>query len=217
MASWGFSLKNQQIPIPNLKGFHDDQNDLVMMGFMLSPKKHDCLIQNCDLPPPMKVFSGSHDNKTSVLPTSIQRIKKKKTFSLMGNYHDHHEETIEESDGNLGILKALRLSQTRAREAGAKCAAISKERDLLAFAFMEDSMQIFAYRHLVRLLEVEVSRLQKRSSGCGRREKVEEEEEEAEGENGGSGSGGFKWIMAMALCFGIAGFGFALGCKYNYF
>uniref|UniRef100_A0A7C8YZC9 Uncharacterized protein n=1 Tax=Opuntia streptacantha TaxID=393608 RepID=A0A7C8YZC9_OPUST len=205
MGSWG-TMKNQHMP--NSKAF--DENDLVM-GVMLY-QKHD-LIQNCDLPPPMKVFSGS-DIKT-VVPGSMKKKKKKiNTFSLMGTQEeidDHNED-----DGKLELLKALRLSQTRAREAEAKCAAISKERDLLALGFMQNSMEVFAYRQLVRLLEFQVSKLQQQqnkqemSCDCGM---VREDE----AIDDGSGTTGLTWIMAVAFCLGIAGFGFAIGCKYKYF
>lgn len=204
MAGWG-TVKNQHMP--NSKGF--DENDLVM-GVMLS-QKHD-LIQNCDLPPPMKVFSGS-DIKT-VVPRSMKR--KINTFSLMGNQEEIDDDD-DDDDGKLGLLKALRLSQTRAREAEAKCAAISKERDLLALGFMENSMQVFAYRQLVRLLEFQVSKLQQKQKkqemccDCG----MVREGEEAMDD--GNGTAGFTWIMAVAFCLGIAGFGFALGCKYKCF
>ncbi|KAJ8451855.1 hypothetical protein Cgig2_007338 [Carnegiea gigantea] len=175
MASWG-TMKNQHMP--NSKGF--DENDL-LTRVMLS-QKHD-LIQNCDLPPPMKEDIDDDDD----------------------------------DDGKLGLLKAISLSQTRAREAEAKCAAISKERDLLALGFMENSMQVFAYRQLVRLLQFQVSKLQQQQKkqemccDCGM------VREDTEAMDDGNGTAGFTWIMAVAFCLGIAGFGFALGCKYKCF
>lgn len=59
MAGWG-PMKNQQMP--NLKGFEFDDDDLVM-GMMLSvsQKPRIDLLQNCDLPSPMKVFLGSNN------------------------------------------------------------------------------------------------------------------------------------------------------------
>uniref|UniRef100_A0A803MCK6 Uncharacterized protein n=1 Tax=Chenopodium quinoa TaxID=63459 RepID=A0A803MCK6_CHEQI len=182
MANWaGATPKNQQMF--NVKGF--DENDL-MMGVMLSQKPGNDLIQNCDLPPPTKVFSGLPDNVTVISP-----MKRKKVQNFVGD-HDHGDE-FDVGDRKMGLLKALRLSQTRAREAEAKYAAMTKERDALACAVVQDSMQIFAYRQFVTLLEFQ-------------------------GDEGGDGSGsnGLTLLITMAFCLGIAGVGFAVGCKYFY-
>lgn len=169
MAGKG-AMKNQQIP--NSKTFDFDERELVMK-MMISQKPGIDLIQNCDLPPPN--------------PMKVNR----NSFNLMGT-----EEIGDDRDGKLGLLRALRLSQTRAREAEAKCASMAKERESLVLAFMEDSMQLFGYRQLVRLLDFQVSKLQQQKE-----------------EDGGS----LTWIMAMAFCFGVAGFGFALGFNYYYY
>ncbi|KAJ0097245.1 hypothetical protein Patl1_28258 [Pistacia atlantica] len=102
----------------------------------------------------------------------------------------------------LELLKALRLSQTRAREAEKRAASFAKERDSLYCVFLEDSMRIFAYRQWMRLLEVQVSKVQKRESAG------------KEGDDDGEDGVGVSLFMALALCLGIVGVGFAFGCKY---
>lgn len=194
--------KNQQLF--NIKGF--DENDL-MMRVMLSQKPgHNDLIQNCDLPPPTKVISGLSDNVTVISP-----MNRKKIHNFVGDHH-HVED---DGSAKLGLLKALRLSQTRAREAEAKYEAIIKERDALGYAFVQDSMQIFAYRQFVRLLEFQVSQFEQQKQqqqelyDCGKRKHGEEGDD-------GSGSNGLTLLITMAFCLGIAGVGFAIGCKYFY-
>lgn len=206
MANWA-TPKNQQMF--SLKGF--DENDL-MMGAMLSQKPGNDLIQNCDLPPPSKVFSGLSDNVTVISP-----LNRKKVHNFVG---DDHGDGLDDGDRNLGLLKALRLSQTRAREAEAKYAAITKERDALACAFVQDSMQILAYRQFVKLLEFQVSQFHKQKQqeqqqvccDCGMTKQGERGEE---GDDG-SGSNGLTFFMTLAFCLGIAGVGLAIGCKYFY-
>ncbi|KNA05012.1 hypothetical protein SOVF_194370 [Spinacia oleracea] len=212
------------------KGF--DENDM-MMGVMLSQKPGYDLIQNCDLPPPTKVFSGLSDNVKVIRKLGVD---------------DDGDGDGDDGDRKLGLLKALRLSQTRAREAEAKYAAIIKERDALSCAFVQDSMQIFGYRQFVQLLEFQVSQFQQQQqqqqqqhqhhqkhqqkqqqhqqqqqqqkhqqrqlvwSDCGKRKQSEEGEE---GDDG-SESNGLTLLLTMAFCLGIAGFGFAIGCKYFY-
>ncbi|XP_021719840.1 uncharacterized protein LOC110687460 [Chenopodium quinoa] len=206
MASWaGATPKNQQMF--NVKGF--DENEL-MMGFMLSQKPGNDLIQNCDLPPPTKVFSGLPDNVTVISP-----MNRKKVQTFVGD-HDHGDE-FDVGDRKMGLLKALRLSQTRAREAEAKYAAITKERDALACAVVQDSMQIFAYRQFVKLLEFQVTQLQQQQKQQ-QQQVICDHGKRKQGDEGGDGSGsnGLTLLITMAFCLGIAGVGIAVGCKYFY-
>ncbi|CAK9322055.1 unnamed protein product [Citrullus colocynthis] len=106
----------------------------------------------------------------------------------------------------LELLKALRLSQTRAREAERKAAKLMEERDCLSRAFEDEARLIFCYRQSVKLLELRVSKLQKE-------EKEEEEEEEERDKNGGSG--GMKWVWALAICLSVVGVGFLFGYTCN--
>lgn len=157
------------------------------------------LMQNCDLPPPVKVLAGS--NKTVI--SSMDRI-----CSLMGRDDGTRDEK------KMELLKALHLSQTRAREAERKAAAIAKERDSISYALLEDSLQLLAYRRWVKLLEFQVSNfqsLQKKQQeqwsfvghGMGGLAMEEDDDKEAEG------CGVTSWIVALAFSFGIA-----FGCKY---
>ncbi|KAJ0039830.1 hypothetical protein Pint_27629 [Pistacia integerrima] len=168
----------------------------MVMGHLLSQKTGIELMQNCDLPPPSKVFSGS--DKMVISP--MNRI-----CGVMGR---EEEERSGESE-KLELVKALRLSQTRAREAEKRAASFAKERDSLYCVFLEDSMRIFAYRQWMRLLEVQVSKVQKTESNllccCGAGK---------EGDDDGEDGVGVSLFMALALCLGIVSVGFAFGCKY---
>ena len=187
MANWGIP-KNPQIM--NLKGL--DENDLAMR-IMLSQKPGSDLIQNCDLPPPTKkLLSGLSENVTVI------------NYPMNRKLHFKEDDDYDDGEKKLGLLKALRLSQTRAREAEAKYAELSKEKDAIAIAFVHDSMQILAYRQFVRLLEFQVLQLQKKQQLL-QRGKMKKDDDDDDG---------LTLLITMALCLGIAGVGLAIGRKY---
>lgn len=197
MAGWA----SNNNPKSNLKAA--DGNDM-LMGLTISQKTTSVgvdLMQNCDLPPPLKVFPGS--NKTVI--SSMDRICR-----MMGRQEEENNEDLNlyrlDSDNEkLELLKALRLSQTRAREAEKKAAILAKERDCLSGAFLEEAKELFAYRQLVRLLELQVSYLKSKCDSSMLMKEGDEEEDDRES---------ISRIVAFALCLGIAGVGFACGCRY---
>jgi hypothetical protein len=76
-----------------------------------------------------------------------------------------HDGTYQLKNGHdekskMELLKALEASQTRAREAEKMAAILRKERDGLSIALLEEAMQLFSCRQMVRLLEFQVSNLQ---------------------------------------------------------
>lgn len=151
-------------------------------------------LQNCDLPPPLKVFAGTDKPVLS----SMNRI-----WTIMGQ-EDQRQDHLQictgdrsENNEKLALLKALQLSQTRAREAERKAARLIKERETISKALLKESSHLFAYRQLVRLLELQVSKLRRQQQ-----------------HGSGDGAGNASWLMALALCLGIAGVGFAFGCRY---
>ncbi|KAL9229584.1 hypothetical protein vseg_005035 [Gypsophila vaccaria] len=185
--------KNQQMP--KLTSLNEANG--LLMGFIQTRKPGNDLIQNCDLPPPTKVLQKS-ENKTV-----ISDVTRKSIMSLT---NVKQEENVVE-DYQMGLMKALRLSQTRAREAEANCATIEKEFESLMVVFMEDSMRAFGYKCVVRMLEFQVLQMQQRQQQtlchCCDCDSVD-------------------WMTALALCLGVAGFGFgfgvAIGFKYyNFF
>lgn len=102
MAGW--ASNNQKLNSKALDG-----NEMVM-GLEVSQKPGVDLMQNCDLPPPIKVFTGSDTTVVS----SMNRI-----LSVTGKEDNNEEFHVYISGGEnekLELLKALRLSQTRARE-----------------------------------------------------------------------------------------------------
>lgn len=163
--------------------------DDIALGFTFTAKKSGLeLMQNCDLPPPLKVFSGL--DKTVVSPPPTDKY---------GALEDHKEGSENEK---LELLKALRLSQTRAREAERKYQVLSKEKDALSNLLLKESLRSLACRNSVRLLELQVSQLKKQQQyihkGSGE-----------ESDNNTSST----WFMAMALCMGIAGVSLAFGYR----
>ncbi|KAA8546765.1 hypothetical protein F0562_003194 [Nyssa sinensis] len=193
MAGW---ISNNQKP--NSGGL--DGNEMVM-GLVFSHKSGLDLMQNCDLPPPLKVFSGPDKTVLSsmnrICSMMVQDDENDDDLRLPGNGYQNEK---------LELLKALRLSQTRAREAEKKAAVLAKEKDCLCNALLAESSQLFAYRHWVQLLELQLSKLQRQFCGGSGRMNVAEDD--------GEDVGSVTWFMAFALCLGIAGVSFAFGCRY---
>ncbi|KAK8931341.1 hypothetical protein KSP39_PZI016671 [Platanthera zijinensis] len=121
------------------------------------------LLTNCDLPPPLKLFS----------PPAI--------------------------DDNHGVLRALRLSQTRARAAEDRAQLVTARIGRLASLLLEESLLLSAHRRWVAMLEFEVAGLRRRIS------------QPVEDDGGDIGAAEIVWCLALALCIGIAGVGFARG------
>ncbi|KAK1589598.1 hypothetical protein Q3G72_035616 [Acer saccharum] len=195
-TNWA-SSNNQKL---NSKGVKNE-NDLLMGHLLNSQKSGMELMQNCDLPPPLKVFTGSDKRVIS----SMNRV-----FGQVGAEEDHDNWEFDgESDGKLELLKALRLSQTRAREAEKRATNLTKERDCLSKAFLDDSLRLLAYRQCVKLLEVQVSMLQWQG------QELEEQHMFCDCDDDDIDNGvELSWFVALALCLGIAGVGFAFGCRY---
>lgn len=138
------------------------------------------LLQNCDLPPPAKLFGP--------FPT-LQRLESAAAADQKGD-----------GGGNESLLRALRLSQSRAREAEEKLAAAGASNGGLAALLVRDSVALSAHRRWVMMLEAENSVLR----ACGGADPAEEED------HGGAGTAAAWWV-ALAVCVGIAGVGLALG------
>lgn len=111
-------------------------------------------------------------------------------------------------DDRLGLLKALQLSQTRAREAEKKASIVSIENDNLTAMFFEESSRLFAHRQWLKLLEIEILHLKAQLAVSDSHTTKKQLGEKKEGD---AGSG---WCIALAVCLGLAGVGFALSCRY---
>ena len=197
---------NQKLNYPRVAKEKD-----MMLGALISQKPGINFMQNCDLPPPLKVFTGL--DKAVALSRGCS----------MGRKNDEHDQFDQvcrnEGEGEkLELLKALRLSQTRAREAERKAACLAEEKERISNALMKDSLQLFGYRQRMRLLEIQVSKLQSKllkqennsHRCCDKPEGKRMVQEAIEGGNGDEMS----WLVALALCLGIASVGFAFGCRY---
>ncbi|GMI86597.1 hypothetical protein like AT2G46550 [Hibiscus trionum] len=180
----------------------DKENDIMMFGGLVSKKSGVDLMQNCDLPPPVKVFTGL-DKAVELMSMNSRAV-----YSITGREDGAGE------DGKLEIFKALRLSQTRAREAERKAAGLAEEKERLWNALMKDSLQLFGYRQWVRLLEIQVWVLKSQTANKEKNRCDETEGERWEEEGGGNNGDEMSWLVALAICFGIASVGFVFGCRY---
>ncbi|XP_058096942.1 uncharacterized protein LOC131242368 isoform X1 [Magnolia sinica] len=179
------------------------EKDMVM-SFMVSQRSYVDLLQNCDLPPPAKVFPGESEIAVRLAPSMQQPSPSIKVSEM----EDEFAQGL--SNDKLGLLRALQLSQTRAREAEKKAADISAEKDRLTALFLEESSRLFAHRQWLKLLEIEVKKLHPQLTAshgiCRERWSAVKKDD---GEEAGT-----TWCIALALCLGIASVGFALSYRY---
>lgn len=193
-----------KLPYPSLSNVAPDGEgsyggEEMVAGLFFSQKSGFDLMQNCDLPPPVKIFSGQ--NKTIVSPVN-------NVHSMLAQQKDAYgvemADAISSENEKLELLKALRLSQSRAREAERKAAVLSKERDDLSNLLLQQSMQLLAYKQWVRIMEFQLSKLNKHQEnqkhGYGASDRAEKEPKE-EDENKGAKS--MTWLIAAAICMGI--------------
>ncbi|PON47360.1 hypothetical protein TorRG33x02_323650 [Trema orientale] len=166
------------------------------------------LMQNCDLPPPLKVFMGpektivSSSMKYGPFSPIQKGIVNREEENDNNEFDDdvYRNDVVGDSYDKLELLKALRLSQTRAREAEKKAKVLAKEKDCLSRALVDEAKVLFAHRQWVRLLELQVSSLCSKS-------KADHHDEDRDRDRD---HGCITWVMALAFCLGIAAF----GCSY---
>uniref|UniRef100_A0A0E0LW28 Uncharacterized protein n=1 Tax=Oryza punctata TaxID=4537 RepID=A0A0E0LW28_ORYPU len=153
------------------------------------------LLQNCDLPPPAKLFGP------------LPRLGN----AAAGTSPDRKGGDGEGGDGGDRLMRALRLSQSRAREAEEKLAAAGASNGELSALLVRDSMVLSAHRRWVMMLEAENSGLRGAAGFAGSAKEGVGEEEEEEEDGGGAQRGAAAWWLALAVCVGIAGIGLAMG------
>ncbi|XP_027335107.1 uncharacterized protein LOC113849407 [Abrus precatorius] len=180
-----------------------------IMGFTVSHKPAGFdLMQNCDLPPPSKVFMGS-DKSVIFSMNRVYDIAGKDEELDSKHSGAYRIENGDDERDKMELLKALQASQTRAREAEKKAATLRKESDDLSMVLLEEAMHLFGYRQQVRLLELQVLHLQQslwlqQQSGAGGSSNGDGHEEE---------SSSVTWVLALVLSLGI-GVTTALACRY---
>ncbi|CAN1261734.1 hypothetical protein LINPERPRIM_LOCUS10966 [Linum perenne] len=108
------------------------------------------LMQNCDLPTPSKLYFGSND----LIISSMNRV-----FAMMVQEKGQGDEE-ERGKEKLELLKAVRLSQTRAREAEKRAESLGKDKEWISNALSAESLQLFAYRQWSKLLEARILKLE---------------------------------------------------------
>lgn len=112
------------------------------------------------------------------------------------------EELDQGGDAQGHLLKALRLSQTRAREAEKEATALGEKNKQIASLLMEESLRLYAHRQWLKLLETENAWLQ-RQNGVWRKE----------GPRRGGVGPDPRGCMVIGMCLGIAGLGFVIGYR----
>lgn len=142
-------------------------------GMMLPQGALD-LLENCDLPPPLKLFPEPRHRNTEG-----------------GGATDEHRH----------LLRALRLSQTRAREAEAAVAALAESNARLASLLARESMRLYAHRQWLRLLEAEKTTWLRRQKTSAAAAAAPVPEPPTAG-------------VLLALCLGIAGLGLVMGYRF---
>ncbi|PKA53163.1 hypothetical protein AXF42_Ash009893 [Apostasia shenzhenica] len=148
------------------------------MGLGLS-RRASHLLQNCDLPPPLKLFSPFED-----------------PFPLNGGKASNDDSV------NRGLMRTLLLSQMRARVAAERAELTGSGTCRLAEMLLDESLRLSVHRRWTMMLELEVSMLRGRIS-------MPVEDDGGGGEEDGEAE--IAWCLALALCFGVAGVGFAIG------
>ncbi|XP_008775876.2 uncharacterized protein LOC103696119 [Phoenix dactylifera] len=189
---------------PTKKGWFDRQfehcDKEMLMGFELSNRSSSVadLLQNCDLPPPLKLFSliEDDDKKTLVPQNSLPKPAPSKANKWDGGWG------LDRGGENPSLLRALQLSQTRAREAEKKALLANAKNEQMASLLLQESLSLSAHRQWVKLLEMEVSMLEEKIL------RSQKEEEHAEDDAAPAAAA---WCLTLALCLGIAGVGLALG------
>ncbi|XP_031493413.1 uncharacterized protein LOC116259678 [Nymphaea colorata] len=188
------------------------------LALMIADRQSEPL-QNCDLPTPYQRRSLKNslegERNKPVAPT--KSVSSDYDYSLLqsigGRITETSECTTEHPDKKLDLLKALQLSQTRARVAERKASIMSMENENLLNLYFKGSARIFAYRQWVKLLELEILQLQSQgavsqsngSSDCsemssdinGKKNQVDNYSNRA-------------WYWAVTLCLSLASVGVVL-------
>ncbi|KAG0497628.1 hypothetical protein HPP92_002059 [Vanilla planifolia] len=159
------------------------------------------LLMDPSAPKPNKPFSD--DPVMAVLgiarrsPDLLHNCDLPPPLKLLSPLEDH---LFVKGGDNPGLLRALILSQTRTREAEERVEVSAARIAHLASVLLEQSVRLSAHRRWMMMLEIEISALRKRA--------LQPTEKDS---NRGDGAGEIAWCLAVVLCFGIAGVGFALG------
>ncbi|KAK7311111.1 hypothetical protein RJT34_09027 [Clitoria ternatea] len=182
-----------------------------IMGFTVPHKSSGFdLMQNCDLPPPSKVFMGSDKSVMLSMKRVYNIAAGKEEEQDSKNYGTYRIENGDDETDKMELLKALQASQTRARVAEKKAALLRKEKEGLSMALLEEAMHLFAYRQQVRLLELQVLNLHK---SLWLQKQPEETVVGSSKGNDHDEETSVTWVLALVLSLGI-GVTTALACTY---
>ncbi|CAN6480067.1 unnamed protein product [Victoria cruziana] len=192
-----------------------EEKELVIM---IADRQSDSL-QNCDLPTPYQTRSlkNSLEERRDKPAVPTKSVPSDFEYSLSqgsgSGTTSTKDCTAEHPDKKPDLLKALQLSQTRARVAERKASIMNMENENLLNLYFRDSGRIFAYRQWVKLLELEILQLQSQaavsqyndslncSKSCpdinGKKDKFDNDSDRA-------------WYWALTLCLSFASVGIVL-------
>ncbi|KAG1342320.1 hypothetical protein COCNU_05G005490 [Cocos nucifera] len=199
---------------PTKKGWFDWQfehhDKEMLVGFELSNRSSGVadLLQNCDLPPPFKLFSPIEDddkkNQVDTMGSAPLVVPQKSVPKPAPSKANKWDGELGSDHGgeNPSLLRALQLSQTRAREAEKAAFLANARNEQMASLLLQESLRLSAHRQWVKLLEMEVSMLQERILWSQKEEQHVEDD---------AVPAAAAWCLTLALCLGIAGVGLAFG------
>ncbi|MQM23757.1 hypothetical protein Taro_056825 [Colocasia esculenta] len=174
-------------------------------GAVAVPHRASDLLLNCDLPPPLKVFPATPRGIGDGVPVAGPPSPSPKPLKKPGpRGADVDAEVDRGGDAQDHLLKALRLSQTRAREAEKKAAALGEKNKQMASLLMEEFLRLYAHRQWLKLMEMENAWL-RRGTGVWRTA--------GQGPSGHAVGPAPRGCVVLVVCLGIAGLGLVIGCR----
>ncbi|EOA38227.1 hypothetical protein CARUB_v10009708mg [Capsella rubella] len=201
------------------------------LALLVASKSSDHNIQNCDLPPPQKLHksihctSGEKGFKTAVRSpwkqgVCSERFEKSLSYNSSTESKNTSPMSSPRSDdlSKSQLLEALRHSQTRAREAEKAAREACAEKDRVIEILLRQASQMLAYKHWLKLLEMEALYLQMKKEGeveeqikgMNLKKRKQRREKKKKGEIG-------RYMMAFAVGFSLIGAGLLLGWTVGWF
>ncbi|XP_009142425.1 uncharacterized protein LOC103866284 isoform X1 [Brassica rapa] len=128
------------------------------LASLVAQRSLDFFVENCDLPSPQKMKrSYCYGSPRSCLDSvSNQTIHEHGPSSFKKRNESYCESDLSKSE----LLEALRRSQTRAREAENMAKEACAEKEHLVKLLFKQASELFGYKQLMQLLQLEVLYLQ---------------------------------------------------------
>ncbi|CDY61731.1 BnaA04g27190D [Brassica napus] len=128
------------------------------LASLVAQRSLDFFVENCDLPTPQKMKRSSYygSPRSCLDSVSNQTIHEHGPSSFKKRNESYCESDLSKSE----LLEALRRSQTRAREAENMAKEACAEKEHLVKLLFKQASELFGYKQLMQLLQLEVLYLQ---------------------------------------------------------